>query len=69
MLDADICLATTGIAGPHGATKSKPVGLFYIGLSNYNVTLSRKYQFKGNRRQNKKAAGEAAMSLLREYIL
>jgi nicotinamide-nucleotide amidase len=69
ILGADICLADTGIAGPGGATKGKPVGLFYIGLSHQSGTYSRKYNFPGNRRQNKKAAAEAALSWLKGYLL
>ncbi len=68
-LDVDICLADTGIAGPAGATKGKPVGLFYIGLSHQSVTYSRKHNFYGNRRQTKKAAAESALSWLKEYLL
>lgn len=68
-LDVDICLADTGIAGPSGATKEKPVGLFYIGLSHQSGTYSRKHNFTGNRRQNKKAAAEAALSWLKEYLM
>ena len=33
---SEICLSTTGIAGPSGGTKEKPIGLVYIGLSNKN---------------------------------
>ncbi len=69
VLNADICLADTGIAGPGGATKDKPVGLFYFGLSHKAGTFSRKHNFQGNRRQNKQAAAEAALSWLREYLL
>ncbi len=69
VLDADICLADTGIAGPGGATKEKPVGLFYIGISHQSGTYSRKHNFQGNRRQNKKEAAEAALSWLEEYLL
>ncbi len=69
VLNADICLADTGIAGPGGGTNNKPVGLFYIGLSHKARTYSRKYSFRGNRRQNKQAAAEAALSWLREYLL
>jgi len=69
VLNTDICLADTGIAGPGGATNDKQVGLFYIGLSHKAGTFSRKYNFQGNRRQNKQAATEAALSWLREYLL
>jgi len=33
VLDVDICVSDTGIAGPSGATAEKPVGLFYLGLA------------------------------------
>ena len=69
VLGADICLADTGIAGPGDATKEKPVGLFYIGISHQSGTYSRKNNFQGNRRQNKKEAAEAALSWLEEYLL
>ena len=69
LLDADICLADTGIAGPGGATRDKQVGLFYIGLSHKAGTFSREHNFKGNRRQNKRAAAEAALSWLKDYLM
>jgi nicotinamide-nucleotide amidase len=69
VLDVDICLADTGIAGPGGATPGKPVGLFYIGLSHQNETYSRKHNFRGDREQNKKAAAEAVLLWLKEYLL
>jgi nicotinamide-nucleotide amidase len=69
VLDVDICLADTGIAGPGGAMPGKPMGLFYIGLSHRGGTYSRKHNFSGNREQNKEAAAGAALSWLREYLL
>jgi nicotinamide-nucleotide amidase len=69
VLDVDICLADTGIAGPSGATPGKPVGLFYIGLSYQTETYSRKHNFRGDREQNKKAAAEAVLLWLKEYLL
>jgi nicotinamide-nucleotide amidase len=69
VLDADICLANSGIAGPGGATQAKPAGLFYLGLSHRVGTSSRKHSFQGNRQQNKQAAAEAALSWLKEYLL
>lgn len=69
VLNVDICLADTGIAGPGGATQGKPVGLFYIGLSQKDGTSSRKHNFQGNRQQNKQAAAEAVLNWLKEYLL
>jgi PncC family amidohydrolase len=68
VLAVDLCLADTGLAGPGGATRGKPVGLFYLGFSHAGGTFSRRYEFGGNRGQNKKSAAEAALSWLREYL-
>jgi nicotinamide-nucleotide amidase len=68
ILAADICLADTGIAGPSGAAPGKPVGLFFIGLAHGAKTLTRKYNFKGDREQNKQSAAEAALGWLKEYL-
>lgn len=68
-LEVDICVADTGIAGPGGATATKPVGLFYLGISHKNGTFSRKHIFKGDRESNKKQAAEAALAWVKEYLL
>lgn len=69
VLDVDICLADTGIAGPGGATPGKGVGLFYIGMANKEGVFNRKYEFHGNREQNKQSAAEAALEWLKEYLV
>ncbi|MEE9583201.1 MAG: CinA family protein [Dehalococcoidales bacterium] len=69
VLDTDICLADTGIAGPGGATPGKPAGLFYIGLSHRAGSYSRRHSFQGNREQNKHSAAQAALSWLKEYLI
>ncbi len=68
ILHVDICLADTGIAGPDGATDKKPVGLFYLGLSNKDGTFNRRLNLKGDREQNRQAAVEAALVWLKEYL-
>ena len=68
VLEVDICLADTGIAGPEGATDGKPVGLFYLGLSHQGGTYSQKHIFNGSREQNKRSAAVAALSWLKEYL-
>ncbi len=69
VLDADICLADTGIAGPSGATPGKPVGVFYIGLSHQTGTYSQKHNFQGDREQNKLDVAGAALSWLKQYLM
>ncbi|MFH1486921.1 MAG: CinA family protein [Chloroflexota bacterium] len=68
LMDADISLSDTGIAGPGGATVHKPVGLFYLGLSTKEGTIIQRHVFSGNRQENKREAGEAALSMLKEYL-
>jgi len=69
LLDVDICVSDTGIAGPSGDTPEKPVGLFYLGLAARDASLSQKHVFLGNRRENKRDAAGAALNILKQYLL
>ncbi|MFY9813349.1 MAG: CinA family protein [Dehalococcoidales bacterium] len=67
-LGVDICVADTGIAGPGGATPGKPVGLFYLGLSTKDGTVTQKHLFGGVRDENKQQAAQTALRWVLDYL-
>lgn len=68
--NCSVSIATTGIAGPLGATEEKPVGLIYIGIANEKVQKA--YRFEANsglsRRIMKYAFSNKALDLLIEFL-
>ena len=68
-LDVDICLSTTGIAGPLGGTDDKPVGLVWIGLATKNGVKARKFQFGDNRERNLQMTVLSALNWLRYGLI
>ena len=66
---ADVCVATTGIAGPDGGTEEKPVGLVYISCYLKDKVTVERFQFKGNREKIREQTVVKALDLLRRSIL
>jgi len=68
VLNADIAVSVSGIAGPGGAMPGKPVGTTWIGLIANEGEWARVFQFSGDRVQNKSHAAEAALQMLFDHL-
>ncbi len=67
-INADLGLAVTGIAGPDGGTKEKPVGTVHVGLAAGDNIFSGKYRFWGSREQVKSNSAMMALDSVRRYL-
>ncbi len=66
---ATIGLGITGIAGPTGATETKPVGLVHIAVSDANKTDTLERTFRGDRQRVREWAAQAALDLVRRRLM
>jgi len=62
---SNIGLSTTGISGPGGGTKTKPVGLVYIGLVTPEKSIVKKYNFHFGRHIHREMTTTAALNITR----
>jgi len=65
---AAIAIAITGIAGPTGGSKAKPVGTVFIALASGKKAIAQKFHFSGNRLQIKRKTTEKALDMLLKFI-
>ena len=67
--DADLCVAISGLAGPDGRSKEKPVGLVFLSCYVKDCVVVEEYQFKGNRDKIREQSVVKALDLLRRCVI
>ena len=68
LMDADVAVSVSGIAGPGGGTEEKPVGTVWVGLVANDGEWSQVFHFEGDRDQNKADSADAALQVLLDYL-
>ena len=65
----DVCLSVTGLAGPGGGTKEKPVGTVFMGCSYKGCTQVREFHFQGNRARVREQTVAHGLAFLRDCMM
>lgn len=68
LVQSDVALSVTGIAGPGGGSDGKPRGLTYLHLSAPGCERGQRFIWPGDRRANKVDSALAALRLLLDYL-
>lgn len=67
LLNADIAVSVTGLAGPGGDEYGNPVGTVFIGYEDNNCSVVRHFVFSGDREAVRNQTVEAALALILQY--
>lgn len=65
---AEISCSVTGITGPEGGTKEKPVGTVYIAIVSHRRAICERCQFTGSREEIKNKTANRALELIIQFI-
>jgi len=69
IVNSDVSIAVTGIAGPTGGSIDKPVGLVWVGIGTKEKIITKKYQFNGNRLEIRQKTTQESLKLANNVIL
>ena len=68
MMDADIGLSVTGLAGPGGDGFGNPVGTVCIGYNSHQRSITKQFRFSGSREEVRERAIHAALTIVLEML-
>jgi nicotinamide-nucleotide amidase len=68
VLDADVAVSVTGVAGPGGGTEAKPVGLVYLHAETPDASHGVELRLPGDRDAVRRRAAASALHLLRRLL-
>lgn len=69
LMQTDIAISTTGIAGPDGGTEEKPIGTVWIAIATDDGVSAKKYQFGNQRQRNINWAVQTALNTVRKSLI
>lgn len=68
IMNADCVIATSGIAGPGGGSKDKPVGLVFVGVRTPKDVIVRKFMFDGGRSEVRTQAVQNGLAMIENLL-
>ncbi len=68
LMQADVAVSATGVAGPSGGTPETPVGTVFLGIASSGTVRAVECHFSGNRARVRRQAAHRALELIKEEI-